>query len=203
MLAKAVASESGANLLNIPISAITSKWFGEGEKLTRAIFTLASKLAPCIIFIDEVDCILGKRDSSNEHEAMRKIKNEFMTMWDGLTTKDTERVLLMAATNRPFDLDDAVLRRFPRRILVDLPDERCREQILRVILSKERLETGFDFGELARLTDGYNGSDLKGLCIAAAFIPIRELISTEKQTINKEVSLFFLSFFLSSFSLAC
>ena len=76
MLAKAIAKESGANFLNINISSITSKWFGEGEKFARAVFTLASKITPCVIFIDEVDSLLGKRDSNGEHEAMRKIKNE-------------------------------------------------------------------------------------------------------------------------------
>lgn len=131
------------------MSAIGSKWFGEGEKYARAIFTLASKIAPCVIFIDEVDrykifsllkffnvpfknSILGSREKAGEHEAMRKIKNEFMSMWDGLKTKENERVIVLAATNRPFDLDDAVLRRMPRRLLVDLPDASNREKILRV-----------------------------------------------------------------------
>lgn len=92
-----------------------SQWFGEDEKYVRALFTLASKIAPCTIFIDEVDSMLGRRDSRHEAEAMRKIKNEFMTCWDGLRTREKERVLVLAATNRPFDLDEAVLRRFPRR----------------------------------------------------------------------------------------
>jgi SpoVK/Ycf46/Vps4 family AAA+-type ATPase len=115
------------------MSSIASKWFGEGEKFARAVFTLASKIAPSVIFIDEVDSILGKRERHGEHEAMRKIKNEFMSMWDGLKTKENERVLVLAATNRPFDLDDAVLRRMPRRLLVDLPDAANREKILRVV----------------------------------------------------------------------
>src|SRR5690606_21779680 len=113
--------------------------FGDGEKFSRAIFTLASKLSPSIIFIDEVDSFLGKRDKTNEHEAMRKIKNEFMTYWDGLKSKETERILVLAATNRPFDLDDAVLRRLPRRLLIDLPDHENRIKILKVILANEEL----------------------------------------------------------------
>lgn len=91
------------------------QWFGEGEKYVKAVFTLASKLAPSIVFIDEVDSMLGRREKPGEHEAMRKIKNEFMANWDGLRTKDRERVLVLAATNRPFDLDEAVVRRMPRR----------------------------------------------------------------------------------------
>ncbi|KAG8079372.1 hypothetical protein GUJ93_ZPchr0007g3759 [Zizania palustris] len=115
MLAKAVATESGANFINISMSSISSKWFGEGEKYVKAVFSLASKIAPSVIFVDEVDGMLGRRENPGEHEAMRKMKNEFMVNWDGLRTKDKERVLVLAATNRPFDLDEAVVRRLPRR----------------------------------------------------------------------------------------
>lgn len=111
---------------------------------------------------------------------MRKIKNEFMGMWDGLKTKENERVIVMAATNRPFDLDDAVLRRMPRRLLVDLPDSDNRQKILRVILSKEDLEPDFDFKAVGDMTEGFSGSDLKNLCISAAYIPIREILEKEK-----------------------
>src|SRR5690606_7060277 len=107
------------------------------EKYVRALFSLAAKLKPAIIFIDEVDSILGRRDKHGEHEGMRKIKNEFMSCWDGL--RSSEGVILLAATNRPFDLDDAVLRRLPRRILVDLPTKENRIQILKVILKDEQL----------------------------------------------------------------
>ncbi|XP_022738971.1 uncharacterized protein LOC111291460 isoform X5 [Durio zibethinus] len=113
MLAKAVATEAGANFINISMSSITSKWFGEGEKYVKAVFSLASKIAPSVVFVDEVDSMLGRRENPGEHEAMRKMKNEFMVNWDGLRTKDTERVLVLAATNRPFDLDEAVIRRLP------------------------------------------------------------------------------------------
>jgi len=181
MLAKAVATESGANFISISMASIGSKWFGEGEKYSRAVFTLASKISPCVIFIDEVDCILGRRENHGEHEAMRKIKNELMMMWDGLKTKQNERVLVLAATNRPFDLDEAVLRRLPRRLLVDLPDTENRLKILKVILKNEDLSSGVDLNEIAKLTDGYSGSDLNSLCIAAAYQPIREYLKKEKQ----------------------
>ncbi len=182
MLAKAVATECKANFINVSMASIGSKWFGEGEKYAQAIFTLASKISPSVIFIDEVDSILGKRGSNNnEHEAMRKIKNTIMSMWDGLTTNDQERVIVLAATNRPFDLDDAVLRRLPRRMLVDLPDAAQREQILRVICSKEEMQPAFDFGELAKQTEGYSGSDLRNLCVAAAYIPVREILEEERK----------------------
>jgi len=134
-----------------------------------------------VVFIDEVDAILGRRDKNGEHEAMRKIKNEFMMMWDGLRTKDTERVLVLAATNRPFDLDEAVLRRLPRRLLVDLPDADNREKILKVILKDEELDPNVDLKELASMTDGFSGSDLKSFCVAAGYAPIRELLDEEKR----------------------
>lgn len=181
MLAKAVATEAGANFINISMSAITSKWFGEGEKYVKAVFSLASKISPSVIFVDEVDSMLGRRENPGEHEAMRKMKNEFMVNWDGLRTKDKERVLVLAATNRPFDLDEAVVRRLPRRLMVNLPDATNREKILRVILAKEELGPGVHLEAVASMTDGYSGSDLKNLCVTAAHCPIRELLEKEKK----------------------
>ncbi|XP_050109841.1 cell division control protein 48-like isoform X2 [Malus sylvestris] len=181
MLAKAVATEAAANFINISMSSITSEWFGEGEKYVKAVFSLASKIAPSVVFVDEVDSMLGRRENPGEHEAMRKMKNEFMVNWDGLRTKDKERVLVLAATNRPFDLDEAVIRRLPRRLMVNLPDAQNREKILRVVLAKEDLETDVDLEAVANMTDGYSGSDLKNLCVAAAHLPIREILEKEKK----------------------
>ncbi|KAI8543958.1 hypothetical protein RHMOL_Rhmol08G0257700 [Rhododendron molle] len=181
MLAKAVATEAGANFINISMSSITSKWFGEGEKYVKAVFSLASKIAPSVIFVDEVDSMLGRRENPGEHEAMRKMKNEFMVNWDGLRTKDTERVLVLAATNRPFDLDEAVIRRLPRRLMVNLPDAPNRAKILKVILAKEDLSPDVDFDSIASITEGYSGSDLKNLCVTAAHCPIREILEKEKK----------------------
>ncbi|XP_039017189.1 uncharacterized protein LOC120148067 isoform X2 [Hibiscus syriacus] len=181
MLAKAVATEAGANFINISMSSITSKWFGEGEKYVKAVFSLASKIAPSVVFVDEVDSMLGRRENPGEHEAMRKMKNEFMVNWDGLRTKDTERVLVLAATNRPFDLDEAVIRRLPRRLMVNLPDAANRAKILKVILAKEDLSPDVDFDAIASLTDGYSGSDLKNLCVTAAHRPIKEILEKEKK----------------------
>ncbi|KAL3827835.1 hypothetical protein ACJIZ3_016637 [Penstemon smallii] len=181
MLAKAVATEAGANFINISMSSITSKWFGEGEKYVKAVFTLASKIAPSVVFVDEVDSMLGRRENPGEHEAMRKMKNEFMVNWDGLRTKDKERVLVLAATNRPFDLDEAVIRRLPRRLMVNLPDAQNREKILKVILAKEELAPKLDLEAVANMTEGYSGSDLKNLCVTAAHCPIRELLEKEKK----------------------
>lgn len=175
MLSKAVAAEAGANLINISLSSITSKWFVEGEKYVKTVFTLASKIAPCVIFVDEIDSIFGRRD-----ESMRKMKNEFMECWDDLLTKDREQVLVLAVTNKPFDLDDGVIKRFPRRLFVNLPDARNREKILKVILEKVDLSVDIDLGSVANMTAGYSGSDLKNLCVTAAHCRIRELLKKEK-----------------------
>ncbi|KAL9265081.1 putative AAA domain-containing protein [Drosera capensis] len=180
MLAKAIANEAGASFINVSMSTITSKWFGEDEKNVRALFTLAAKVAPTIIFVDEVDSMLGQRTRVGEHEAMRKIKNEFMTHWDRLLTRPGEQILVLAATNRPFDLDEAIIRRFERRIMVGLPSVENREMILKTLLSKEKIE-GLDFHVLATMTEGYSGSDLKNLCITAAYRPVRELIQAERK----------------------
>ncbi|XP_023532897.1 uncharacterized protein LOC111794931 isoform X2 [Cucurbita pepo subsp. pepo] len=179
MLAKAIANEAGASFINVSMSTITSKWFGEDEKNVRALFTLAAKVSPTIIFVDEVDSMLGQRTRVGEHEAMRKIKNEFMSHWDGLLTRNDERILVLAATNRPFDLDEAIIRRFERRIMVGLPSVESREMILRTLLSKEKAED-LDFKELATMTEGYSGSDLKNLCVTAAYRPVRELLQQER-----------------------
>ncbi|EFH45786.1 AAA-type ATPase family protein [Arabidopsis lyrata subsp. lyrata] len=178
MMAKAIANEAGASFINVSMSTITSKWFGEDEKNVRALFTLAAKVSPTIIFVDEVDSMLGQRTRVGEHEAMRKIKNEFMTHWDGLMSNAGDRILVLAATNRPFDLDEAIIRRFERRIMVGLPSVESREKILRTLLSKEKTEN-LDFHELAQMTDGYSGSDLKNFCTTAAYRPVRELIKQE------------------------
>ncbi|XP_023551768.1 peroxisomal biogenesis factor 6-like [Cucurbita pepo subsp. pepo] len=180
MLAKAIAKEAGASFINVSMSTITSKWFGEDEKNVRALFTLAAKVSPTIIFVDEVDSMLGQRTRVGEHEAMRKIKNEFMAHWDGLLTKPGERVLVLAATNRPFDLDEAIIRRFERRIMVGLPTAENREMILTTLLGKEKVEEGLDMKLLAAFTEGYSGSDLKNFCMTAAYRPVRELIKQER-----------------------
>ncbi|WVZ72907.1 hypothetical protein U9M48_021294 [Paspalum notatum var. saurae] len=181
MLAKAIANEAQASFINVSMSTITSKWFGEDEKNVRALFTLAAKVSPTIIFVDEVDSMLGQRNRAGEHEAMRKIKNEFMTHWDGLLSRPDQRILVLAATNRPFDLDEAIIRRFERRIMVGLPSMESRELILRRLLSKEKVDEGLDFKELATMTEGYSGSDLKNLCTTAAYRPVRELIQKERK----------------------
>nr|VDD40312.1 unnamed protein product [Brassica oleracea] len=176
MLAKAVAVEAGANFIDISMSSITyNKLFGEVDKYIKAVFSLASKKSPCVIFVEEVDSMLGRRENLGELE----IKNAFMKHWAGLSKKEKERVLVLAATTRPFDLDEAVTGQFCRRFLVELPDAESRSQILKVILRKTTLSDDVDLVRLARMTNGYSGKDLKKLCFTASNRRMLEIYNAE------------------------
>ncbi|KAF5895682.1 spastin isoform X2, partial [Clarias magur] len=175
MLAKAVAMESNATFFNISAASLTSKYVGEGEKLVRALFAVARELQPSIIFIDEIDSLLCER-REGEHDASRRLKTEFLIEFDGVQSGGDDRVLVMGATNRPQELDEAVLRRFAKRIYVTLPSEETRLKLLKNLLSKHGNPlTAKELNQLARTTDGYSGSDLTSLAKDAALGPIREL----------------------------
>ncbi|XP_019058027.1 PREDICTED: ATPase family AAA domain-containing protein 1-like isoform X2 [Tarenaya hassleriana] len=179
ILAKAIAKESGAIFINVRVSNLMSKWFGDAQKLVAAVFSLAYKLQPAIIFIDEVDSFLGQRRST-DHEAMASMKTEFMALWDGFTTDQNARVMVLAATNRPSELDEAILRRFSQAFEIGMPDCRERAEILKVTLKGERVEPDIDYDHVAGLCKGYTGSDIFELCKKAAYFPIRELLDEEK-----------------------
>ncbi|KAM0245160.1 hypothetical protein ACHAQJ_010633 [Trichoderma viride] len=171
MLAKAVAKESGANMLEVSGASINDKWVGESEKLIRAVFTLAKKLTPCVVFIDEADSLLASRSMFTNRASHREHINQFLKEWDGI---EETNAFIMVATNRPFDLDDAVLRRLPRKILVDLPLENDRRAILELLLKDEILDDSVSLDEYARRTPYYSGSDLKNMCVAAAMAAVEE-----------------------------
>ncbi|XP_077248484.1 P-loop containing nucleoside triphosphate hydrolases superfamily protein [Tasmannia lanceolata] len=179
MLAKAIAKESGAVFINVRISNLMSKWFGDAQKLVAAVFSLAYKLQPAIIFIDEVDSFLGQRRNT-DHEALTNMKTEFMALWDGFTTDQNARVMVLAATNRPSELDEAILRRLPQAFEIGVPDRSERAKILKVILKGEKVEPDIDYDYIANLCEGYTGSDLLELCKQAAYFPVRELLREEK-----------------------
>uniref|UniRef100_A0A182YRX2 microtubule-severing ATPase n=1 Tax=Anopheles stephensi TaxID=30069 RepID=A0A182YRX2_ANOST len=176
LLARAVATECSATFFSISAATLTSKYVGDGEKLVRALFAVARELQPSIIFIDEVDSVLSER-SSNEHEATRRLKTEFLVQFDGLPANtEADKIVVMAATNRPQELDEAALRRFPKRVYVTLPDRDTRELLLRRLLQKQGSPlSDTDLAHLALLTEGYSGSDLTALARDAALEPIREL----------------------------
>jgi SpoVK/Ycf46/Vps4 family AAA+-type ATPase len=168
MLARAVATESRSTFFSISASSLTSKYLGESEKLVRALFSLAKALAPSIIFVDEIDSLLSAR-SGAEHEATRRIKTEFLIQWSDLaraaagreqTDKEKERgdasrVLVLAATNLPWMIDEAARRRFVRRQYIPLPEDRVRASQLRTLLGHQKHELSErDIERLTFLTDG-------------------------------------------------
>ena len=169
MLARAVATESRSTFFAISASSLTSKWLGESEKLVRALFTLAKALAPSIIFVDEIDSLLSSRGGSNEHESTRRIKTEFLIQWSDLQRAaagrqqsekekaegDASRVLVLAATNMPWAIDEAARRRFVRRQYIPLPEAHVRSEQLRTLLGHQKHKLNKkDIQVLVELTDG-------------------------------------------------
>lgn len=188
MLARAVATESHSTFFSISASSLTSKYLGESEKLVRALFAVAKKLSPSIVFVDEIDSIMGSRDNEGENESSRRIKNEFLIQWSSLSSAaagnthsnadgdDDERVLVLAATNLPWSIDEAARRRFVRRQYIPLPEPETRSAQLKRLLSYQKhTMANEDFLELLNLTDGFSGSDLTSLAKDAAMGPLREL----------------------------
>ncbi|BFZ62869.1 mitochondrial dynamin GTPase Msp1 [Saitoella coloradoensis] len=183
MLGRALAKESGATFINVHISTLTNKWFGESNKLVKALFGLANKVQPAIIFIDEIDAFLKMRGGEGEHEAMGMIKAEFMTLWDGLLSSTTDsRIIVLGATNRPNDIDAAILRRMPKRFAVRLPDAAQREKILRLLLEDTKLDPSLSFSVITSRTAGLSGSDIKELCRNAVLAPIRDFVRQNSDT---------------------
>lgn len=189
MLAKAVATECEATFFSISASSLTSKWVGDSEKHMRGLFSLARKLQPSVIFIDEIDSMLTSR-SSGQHEASLRLKTEFLVQLDGAATGGggtVDRILVLGATNRPGDLDDAVLRRLPRRILIPLPDATTRAVLISKELAGARHSlTSSETTRLAKETNGYSCSDLAALTREAAMGPVRGLAPEALPTATPE-----------------
>ncbi|KAK0059010.1 ATPase family AAA domain-containing protein 1 [Biomphalaria pfeifferi] len=177
MIAKATAKAAGARFINLQISTLVDKWYGESQKRAEAVFSLAVKLQPTIIFIDEIDSFLRSR-SSTDHEATAMMKTQFMSLWDGLTTDPNLRVMVMGATNRPQDVDAAILRRMPSQFYIGIPNREQRKSILHLIMASEE-KNELDFDQLSELSDGLSGSDLREACRAAAVSVVHEFVQKE------------------------
>ncbi|KAM0754556.1 AAA-domain-containing protein [Meredithblackwellia eburnea MCA 4105] len=178
MLAGAIAGELGCPFISISAPSIVSGMSGESEKTLRETFDEAAKLAPCILFIDEIDAITPKRETA-QREMERRIVAQLLTCMDDLAWDKTDNkpVMILGATNRPDSLDPALRRagRFDAEITMGVPDEAGREKILRVLMSKLRLSGDFDFRHLAKSTPGYVGADLSSLTGAAGVIAVKRI----------------------------
>ena len=173
MIGKCIASQSKATFFSISASSLTSKWVGEGEKLVRALFSCARALQPSVVFIDEIDSLLTQR-TDGEFEASRRIKTEFLVQFDGAATCSDDRILIIGATNRPQELDEAARRRLVKRLYIPLPDAEARKTIVKMLLKNQQHNlNGKDIDEICRLTEGYSGADVDNLCKEAALGPIR------------------------------
>jgi len=191
MLVRAAAKESKCILFSCTASALTSKWHGEGEKLLRTLFAVATDAAPSMIFFDEIDALLeSRKGGGNEHEASRRFKTEFMVQMDGIVSGNASnnddgegddvchRVLVLGCSNCPWDIDDAVMRRMSRRIYVQLPDMDARRFLFNKLLSKERGRHSLSKTQIETIvdrTEGYSCSDITAIAQEAAFGPLRDL----------------------------
>ncbi|NXE28703.1 KATL2 protein, partial [Ardeotis kori] len=182
LLAKAVATECNTTFFNISASTIVSKWRGDSEKLVRVLFELARYHAPSTIFLDELESVMSQRGTAagGEHEGSRRMKTELLVQMDGLARSD-DLVFVLAASNLPWELDSAMLRRLEKRILVDLPSKEARQVMIQHWLPPlsnsggVELRTDLDYGLLGLETDGYSGSDIKLVCKEAAMRPVRKI----------------------------
>ena len=169
-LAKAIATECQRTFFNVTAATITSKFHGESEKLVNALFDLAEQMKPSTIFFDEIDALASKRGSANENEASRRVKSQLLVKLEGIdTTNDPDSIFVVAATNFPWDLDEALLRRFQKRVYIPLPDFDGRKQLILMNLEMQA-DDNFDYDTWAEKLEGYSCADITNVCRDAAQI---------------------------------
>ncbi|XP_059451923.1 ATPase family AAA domain-containing protein FIGL1 [Corylus avellana] len=178
MIGKAIAGEAKATFFYISASSLTSKWIGEGEKLVRALFGVACCRQPAVIFVDEIDSLLSQRKSEGEHESSRRLKTQFLIEMEGFDS-GSEQILLIGATNRPQELDEAARRRLTKRLYIPLPSSEARAWIIRNLLEKDGLFklSNEEIDTICNMTEGYSGSDMKNLVKDASMGPLREALT--------------------------
>ncbi len=196
MLAKAVAGVNGCAFFSCSAASLISKYRGESEKIVKCLFEAARLCAPSIIFLDEVDALVSARGADGEHEASRRLKTELFSEMDGIASSNCQviycpvhsssclklyfvrqNVTLLATTNCPWDLDEAMRRRLEKRIYIPLPDIAAREELFRLCLRSIEVEDAVSMPEiLAAATDGYSGADIRIICREAAMMPMRRLL---------------------------
>uniref|UniRef100_A0A8C3R664 Fidgetin-like protein 1 n=1 Tax=Cyanoderma ruficeps TaxID=181631 RepID=A0A8C3R664_9PASS len=186
LIGKCIACQSGATFFSISASSLTSKWVGEGEKMVRALFAVARCQQPAVIFIDEIDSLLSQR-GEGEHESSRRIKTEFLVQLDGATTSSEDRILVVGATNRPQEIDEAARRRLVKRLYIPLPEASARKQIVTRLMAKEHCSLNEEEIQLiVQRSDGFSGADMTQLCREASLGPIRSLQSMDIVTITPD-----------------
>ncbi|MFX1388139.1 MAG: AAA family ATPase [Promethearchaeota archaeon] len=176
LLAKAAATECKATFFSASSADLLSKWLGESEKLISSLFKIARLKAPSLIFMDEIDSIATRRGEGSESGGERRVKTQLLSEIQGLKSTHDKPLLVLGATNRPWDIDNAMLSRFEKRVHVPLPDLKARAGIFKIhtegVNSAVKDE---DFVELAVRTDGYSGRDIANVCREVIMLPIREL----------------------------
>lgn len=187
MLAKAVAAECKTTFFNITAATITSKWRGDSEKLVRLLFEMARFYAPSTIFIDEIDALCSTRGSESEHESSRRVKTEILVQMDGVSQQE-QQVMVLAASNFPWLIDEALRRRLEKRILIPMPDYECRLQLLEINMSQVQVSQDLKLEEWADKLEKYSGSDITNLCRDASMMTMRRRIQGLKHEDIRKLS---------------